>query len=254
MKRKIMVYIIFALILGLATGAQAVPRLQIGAPAGPGDSGIYADYIGSLSDPTEADTAVTGGDTIYAAGAYGPGIRNIGGQFGGGRDWSYFGFDTDFDGHGAVLMATVANNSLGSGTITVGGAGAFYQTDVYKDGFKVPSPPGNHAPIPRKDYLFFDIGDFAKNPLTVPNFATETGSAKGEIKDLEITVTGYEWIHFDVFALVTRGNNTNGWTTRLAGNPGSKDLTWKRVPEPSTLLLLGSGLLGVAVFMRKKRK
>src|SRR4030066_2054589 len=73
--------ITFILILGMAATTYAVPTLQVGAPAGAGDSGAYADYQLSLTNPTETDTAVTYGNTIFVAGAFGPKDLFIGGQY-----------------------------------------------------------------------------------------------------------------------------------------------------------------------------
>ena len=71
----------FILILGMAATSYAVPTLQVGAPAGAGDSGYYADYQLSLTNPTETTTARTSGDTIFVAGAFGPKDLLIGGQY-----------------------------------------------------------------------------------------------------------------------------------------------------------------------------
>lgn len=270
MKNNIIFAVIMALALGVATSVQAVPTLQVGAPAGPGDSGTYADYTGSLSDPTESDTAVTGGSTLYVAGAFGSNDIYLGGtcpaslcnNAPGVDDWSDFGFSTLFDGAGALLMATVADGTLLSGTLTVNGAAPIYTHTEYENGFKVPSPPSNHDPIKNQDYLFFDIGSFSKL-YPVPNLSSESvGNQLGEIKTLDLDITGYDWIHFDVFALVTDQTTKRGrfcstiYDTDAEGNPGSKDVTWKtqQVPEPSTLLLLGFGLLSLGVIGRKVAK
>ncbi len=251
-----------SILFGFAGSSHAIPTLQIGAPAGPGDSGIYADYADTLAFPAEEDTAVTGGNTILVAAAYKQGVVSIGGKGTiGVHDWSYFGFDPVFNGKGALLMATVPNGTLSSGSLSISVDGGvfssnIYSTSTFENGFKVPNPPSNHAPIQNQDYLFFDIGNFSKSVL-VPNFVDESfGSQSGQIKSIQINTSGYEWIHFDVFALVTdqKGNRVVIVNTDDEGNPGSHDVTWKtrQVPEPSTLLLLGSSLLGIAIFRRRK--
>ena len=151
-------------------------------------------------------------------------------------------------------MATV----FGSGSLSVDSNAAFYSTDTYESGFSTPS---NHYPVQAAgaSYLFFDIGNFEKSTAMI-NFADETtGKMKGEIKTLSIDAAGYDWIHFDVLALVTDTTGTHcryNYDTDVTGNPGSKDVTWTpptSVPEPGALALMGLGLLGMA-FVRRRQQ
>ena len=108
-------------ILIIAVPAFAVPVLQVGAPGPPG---TYADYLPSLTNPTETDTAITSGTILYLGGIYQQAnVQNLGGKYtgGGGKDWSSVisGLPTIFDGHGAILLASVPEGSSGSLTISV---------------------------------------------------------------------------------------------------------------------------------------
>jgi len=250
--------------LFFACQAWAVPVLQVGAPGGAGE-GTYADYQGSTSNPTEKNTAITSGSSLYVAGVYQNNkVRTLGGESTG-LDWggvnsAYAAFNT----YGAILLAAVPDGYLAMAVppaLTVNGLGPIYSSATLSGLF-----PNNHDPLKDgvSDFLFFDIGDFAKISNAVPDFSSETGAADGEIKTLTLAgaaLTDLAWIHFDVLALETSSQGRKKIVTTIENNPGSKDVTWKKpgivvqpeeIPEPGVLFLMGAGLLGLGMARRRK--
>jgi hypothetical protein len=258
MLRKI--YITFFILI-TAVPAFAIPVMEVGAPGGLGE-GTYANYQKSLTNPTETDTAITYGTTLYIAGMYqNSSVQSLGGKYTGGKDWSSMSGETSkFNGHGAILVASVPDGATGTLKISLNGGTTFinpFYTSTSSSYF-----PTSHDPVKSNiaDFLFFDIGTFAKKTGAVTDFASETGSANGEMKTLIISVAGYTWVHFDVMALQTSKSGSTV-TTTLVSNPAGYDVTRdpapdppKPVPEPATLFLVGSGLIGIGVYARKRFK
>lgn len=255
--------LLITLAVALPASVLAVPILQVGVPEGSG----YVDYTTSGSDE---DTAFTSDFVIHVAGVRAQNSNQtssllLGGQYSGGNDWSAFGLPDPFNNHGAILVVSVpesSNDSLSyynAFQISVD-ASTFYSAFYFSD---APSYfPNNHYPAQDAiaDFLYFDIGNFLNNE-TVPDFENETGSAKGEIKVITFQLGSLQldWIHFDVMALESTPNGTSIVTT-LENNPGSHDVTWtngggppQAIPEPATMLLLGSGLVATGILSRKRK-
>ncbi len=256
--------LLMILAVALPASVLAVPILQVGVPDG---SGGYVDYTTIGSDE---DTAFTTGDTLYVAGVRAQNQNQnsslqLGGQYSDGKKWSDFGFPSVFDGHNAILLVSVPESSNDLLTyytdlkIAVDGSppiSAFYFSDT-------PSYfPNEHYPVKANiaDFLYFDIGNFSDNE-SVPDFKTELGSAKGEIKVItfQLGTLQLDWIHFDVMALETNNQGQTQIRTTLENNPGSHDVTWtngggppQAIPEPATMLLLGSGLVASGILSRKR--
>ncbi len=122
----------------------------------------------------------------------------------------------------------------------------------------------NHYPLKDNvsDFLLYNLHQFdnVECGLNDYNADTDNGgisatSACGEQKEYSISVTGFSWVHFDVYGLEHESNGKKSIRTtwEWENNPGSHDST-ARVPEPATLLLLGSGLLACCLIGKKIKR
>lgn len=258
-------------VLGLTASAWAVPILQVGVPDG---SGGYVNYTTILPDKETAFTSEDPPFTIVVAGI----VMDdwLGGQYPTGSDWSGVKYEKDkyfpneFDDTGAILVVSVpysAGDELSDYNdfeISVDGGSAKKAFSFSEE----PYFPNNHYPVQSgvSDFLYFNIGSFVKDQETVPNFASPSDTAKGDIKTIQVSIGNLqlEWIHFDVIALATKtqgGQNNTRMVTNLENNPGSHDVTWtggggppQAIPEPATMMLVGSGFVGLAWRLRRKTK
>ncbi len=136
---------------------------------------------------------------------------------------------------------------------------------IIVDGISYPnSGTGGNPPLPDhgifndptlNSWTNFYLGDMTLTDSPIGDFMTAFPGffdSIGQINAYEVAITGWDRVHFDAF----------GHTVMSTGN-GDKTKFWKApfshdsehvIPEPSTYLLLGSGLIGLGLLRRRYYK
>ena len=134
-----------------------------------------------------------------------------------------------------------------TGTITVNSTaiGPFvFGTPITGDGTYLPS----HGIYPA-DFATYFMGDFGLVQTVYDMQPGETGSALGEIKTVSVSIYGYSWAHFDAYDHILSSSKI-----KYVFAPFSHDAESAPIPEPTSLLLLGSGLFALKLFGYRREK
>lgn len=209
--------------------AFAVPTFQVFI-----EGSTAADYMG------DQQTWFYAGDTPFVldvVGAFGPNTLSL----------------TDM-----YLVVSVPDAETGAFTIEGLGTPSFYADTSWM-------PAGanfnSHYPLQEgvSDFYLFSLGSFS-NLGPVNNYnadlpgSIDIGAGSGEQRQYTVTLaTGFTTLHFDVFGLETDRLGRNRYQASWDISPGSHDST-HLVPEPGTFLLLGIGIIGVGLVVRRIRK
>ena len=125
--------------------------------------------------------------------------------------------------------------------------GPVYGTPTLGDGTSLPS----HGTYDT-DFFEYSVGDFDTSETVYDMPYYPNGEKPGEVKRYSVQYSNFDWISIDSYNHVVVGQRQ----VRHKFAPFSHDSGATPIPEPGTLLLLGSGLAGLAGYgkLRLKRR
>jgi len=226
--------LIITLLLLMSQLASAVPTFQVYSPgATAGDYGPDQDTWFVQTNPAE----------LWVIGAYESGVTSL--------EYVTLIVSVPVNENGSVLVTAAA----GTGTNNPSWIGDYPDTSFYPTGVTF----NNHYPLKEtvSNFIVYNLDPF--NPTIGDDIydynADDDGSitlapnATGQIKEYTVAISGYSWVHFDVYGEEGKTAGKN-WKTSWDMAPGSHDVTW--VPAPGAILLGGIGIVLVG-WLRRRR-
>ena len=238
MKRSIFMSLAVLMALALSVPVSAVPRLQtyiVDSQYSVYHSGL--DYLTWTSNSSSFDVKVVG---------YWGEAANTSESFLSNRllDTAH-----SYDYMDCYLAMSVPRDQMG--TVYVNGVeiSAFekWMTSIPTGTNPSPSLLFNGPEFDRR-YSFLNIGRIDNNQVGAMHYGFgQIGTPGwGDELTMSVVVRGFDWAHFDAIGVDAQGNTYT--------NSQFHDSSYYATPEPSTLSLLGLGLLGIAPLLRRKKR
>ena len=178
--------------------------------------------------------------------------------------WTIGAYHTNVDSLTNIrLIVSVPDGETGSITITgASGTGTANPPFMgsYTDTSFLPTTYGakfnNHYPLKKNvsDFLLYNLDPFEDLGEVIWDYNADGGTitqtnTTGQVKEYSVAVSGFTWVHFDMYGLETKGID-HKWVSSWKMGPGSHDVTW--IPAPGAILLGGIGVALVG-WLRRRR-